>query len=111
MTDPRIVLTTCADAPAAETLARTLVGERLAACVNLVHHVHSVYRWRSAVEESDEILLVIKTTAGAVPELTKRIRELSSYEVPEVVVLDVAGGSPAYLEWIAGSVAVPTPRG
>jgi len=110
VSDARVVLTTCADAPAAETLARTLVDERLAACVNLVPGVRSIYRWRSAVEESDEILCVIKTTAKMADALTKRIQELSSYEVPEAVVLEVEGGSKPYLDWIAASVAESQPK-
>ena len=105
MSDARVVLTTCADAPAAEALGRTLVEERLAACVNLVPGVRSIYRWRSATEESDEILCVIKTTSKRIGELTKRIQELSSYEVPETVVLKVEGGAKSYLDWIAASVA------
>lgn len=105
MSDARVVLTTCADAPGAETLARTLVDERLAACVNLVPHVRSVYRWRSAIEESDEILCVIKTTSKMADAVTKRIQELSGYNVPESVVLNVEGGSQPYLDWIAASVA------
>ena len=105
MSDARVVLTTCADAPAAETLARTLVDERLAACVNLVPGVRSIYRWRAATEESDEILCIIKTTSAMTESVTKRIRELSAYEVPEAVVLNVEAGSAHYLEWIAASVA------
>ena len=107
MSDARVVLTTCADAPAAESLGRALVDERLAACVNLVPGVRSIYRWRSATEESDEVLCVIKTTSKMVDALTKRIQELSSYDVPEVVVLEVSGGARSYLDWIASSVAEP----
>ena len=110
MSDARVVLTTCADAPAAEALARALVDERLAACVNLVPGVRSIYRWRAAIEESDEILCVIKTTAPAVEALTKRIEELSSYDVPEVIVVRAHGGSAKYLEWIAASVSESAPR-
>ena len=105
MSDARVVLTTCADGPAAETLGRVLVDERLAACVNLVPGVRSIYRWRAATEESDEILCIIKTTRKMVDAVTKRIQELSSYEVPEAIVLEVGGGSKPYLESIAASVA------
>ena len=104
MSDARLVLTTCGDAPAAETLARALVDERLAACVNLVPGVRSIYRWRTAIEEADEILVVAKTTAAQVEALSRRIEELHAYDVPEVIVLRADGGSARYLDWIAASV-------
>jgi periplasmic divalent cation tolerance protein len=99
----RLVLTTVGDRAGAERLARSLVGERLAACVNLLPGVRSVYRWKDAVEESDEILLVIKTTHAAHAALAARVRELHPYELPELVTLDPAEIDPAYARWIAES--------
>jgi periplasmic divalent cation tolerance protein len=95
-----VVLTTLgadADAPA---LARTLVDERLAACVNVLPVMLSVYRWKGVVEQEREQQLVIKTAASRVAALEARVRELHPYELPEFLVLS-ASGSRAYLDWIA----------
>ena len=107
MSEARVVLSTCPDARTAEALARALVDERLAACVNLVPGVRSIYRWQGEVEEAEEFLLLVKTTAANVALVTARIEELHTYEVPEVVVIRADGGSARYLEWIAGQVRVP----
>jgi periplasmic divalent cation tolerance protein len=104
VTEARLVLSTCADRASAETLARVLVEERLAACVNLVPGIHSIYRWQGGVETADEVLLVIKTTAARVDPLTRRIEALHDYEVPEVIVLEAAGGGAPYLAWLSASV-------
>ena len=99
-----IVLTTLgADADAA-ALARTLVEERLAACVNVLPEMTSIYRWKGAVEQDRERQLVIKTTGERVAALEARIRQLHTYDVPEFLVLPVAGGSKAYLNWLRESV-------
>jgi periplasmic divalent cation tolerance protein len=99
-----LVLTTLgADADAA-TLARTLVEERLAACVNVLPVMISVYRWKGAVEPDREQQLVMKTTADRVPALEARLHQLHPYELPEFLVLAASGGSTAYLEWVAESV-------
>jgi periplasmic divalent cation tolerance protein len=92
----------------AHDIATALVERELAACVNIVAAVHSVYRWKGAVQHDDESLLVVKTTAAAVPALTEALAELHPYENFELVALDVAAGAPAYLDWIAGSVALPS---
>jgi len=98
-----IVLTTVADRDEAERVAVALVGERLAACVNHVGVV-STYRWKGAIEHGEECLLLIKTASDVWPRLHARIRELSSYEVPEILELDVARGEQSYLGWLLESV-------
>ena len=100
-----IVLTTLAADTDATVLARALVDERLAACVNVLPAMTSVYRWQGRVEEEREQQLVIKTGADRVVALAARIRELHPYEVPEFLVLRVSEGSDAYLRWIRDSVA------
>ena len=97
--DVVVVLSTMPPA-AAEGLAETLVGERLAACVNLVGPVRSIYRWDGAVQKDEEILAVIKTTAARYDALAARLRELHPYQVPEIVALPVGAGHAPYLEWV-----------
>ena len=99
-----IVLTTIGADAGAETLARTLVDERLAACVNLLPPMTSIYRWNGTVEEDRERLLVLKTTPDRVDALRARLHELHPYEVPEFLVLPVTGGSERYLQWVRESV-------
>lgn len=105
---------TCPDRPVADRLAEALVTEGLAACVNVVPGLHSVYRWQGTIERSDETLLLIKTTRMGLPALSARIVELHPYELPEVVAVEVAGGLSAYLDWVAeqvaGGDAAPDPR-
>ena len=91
----------------AQPIAEALVARELVACVNIVAQVASVYRWKGAVEHDEEALLVIKTTAGAVSALDAALGELHPYETFELVVLDVAGGSADYLNWIGASVTQP----
>ena len=88
------------DAACAEVLARALVDERLAACVNVVPGVRSFYRWEGAVQEEAELLLVAKIRAGCGEALAARVKELHPYELPEVLELPAVGGSDAYLDWI-----------
>jgi periplasmic divalent cation tolerance protein len=92
----------------AHAIAEALVERELVACVNIVALVHSVYRWQGAVEHDDESLLVMKTTRAAVAQLDAALRELHPYENFELVALDVAAGAPAYLDWISGSVSLPS---
>ena len=99
-----IALTTIGAGADAAALARTLVDERLAACVNVLPVMTSVYRWQGVVEEDREQQLVMKTTAGRLGALEKRLRELHPYELPEFLVLPAAGGSAAYLAWVGESV-------
>lgn len=100
MTEIVLVLTTVADNDEAEALARQLVDERLAACVNLHSPMLSFYRWKGQVERDAERQIVIKTTRDRVPALEKRLRELHAYELPEFLVLPIDGGSAAYLGWV-----------
>ena len=104
----RLILTT-APKKAAGRLAHTLVSERLAACVNVVPDVVSTYRWKGKVERADEVLLVIKTTGRGVRKCLRRLAELHPYEVPEGLVVNVASGLEAYLDWLAGCCAESTP--
>jgi periplasmic divalent cation tolerance protein len=104
MSEKKLVLTTAGSREEAEKIAQALVERRLAACVNLVGPVQSVYRWQGKVETSAEHLLVIKTTAGLFDAVAKAIRELHSYELPECIQLPIEAGSAEYLEWIEQSV-------
>ncbi len=105
MTDTRIVLTTAGSEEEAHKIARGLVDRRLAACVNIVPRISSVYRWQGKVEEAGEWLLIIKTTAEAFERVRDAIAELHSYELPECICLAIEEGSANYLHWIAESVA------
>ncbi len=96
----RVVLLTAPDLEAAEGLARSLVEERLAACVNVVPGVRSFYRWEGSVETAGELLLVVKTRADRAAALAARVRELHPYELPEILELPAVGGSAAYLDWV-----------
>jgi periplasmic divalent cation tolerance protein len=96
----RVVLITAPDADSGAALARALVNERLAACVNLVPGVRSIYRWEGRVEEGDEVLMVVKTRATRCEELAARVNDLHPYDVPEVLELAIDGGTSAYLDWV-----------
>jgi periplasmic divalent cation tolerance protein len=98
--DARIVLTTLPASADAPTFARALVDERLAACVNVLPAMQSVYRWQDAVQQDDERQLVIKTWQDRLPALEARLESLHPYDVPELLVLEVVGGGSAYLEWL-----------
>jgi len=104
MTDKKLVLSTCGSINEARRLARALVEKQLAACVNIVPQIESVYYWKGKVETSTEYLLLIKTTAGAFDELRDVLTELHSYDVPECIEIPIEDGSAAYLAWIGESV-------
>jgi periplasmic divalent cation tolerance protein len=104
MTTTKLVLTTAGSEEEARKIARALVERRLAACVNIVPHVQSVYRWQETVEEAVEWLLVIKTTAAALERVREAIAELHSYELPECIYVGIEDGSAGYLNWIEESV-------
>lgn len=100
-----VALSTVGSAEDADRIARELVGRRLAACVNVVGGVVSVYRWKGAVERDEERLLVIKTRAERLEELRQALVELHPYEVPELVALPVEAGHAPYLAWLDESVS------
>lgn len=100
-----LVLSTLPASHDAATFARALIEERLAACVNLLPVMRSVYRWEGAIQDEEERQLLIKTTRARVEDLRERLAELHPYDVPEFLVVPVAGGSDAYLRWISKSVA------
>ncbi len=99
------VLTTVPSAEVAERMGEALVQEGLAACANIVPGVLSIFRWKGAVSQESEVLMVLKTTASALDDLCRRIVELHPYEVPEVIALDVRGGHVPYLDWVRAEVA------
>ncbi len=103
-----VVLVTAPDASVAETLARALVEERLAACVNLLSGVNSLYRWEGAVERATEVLMVIKVTTGGFDRLRARVVEMHPYDAPEVLELPVRDGDERYLDWVRESVGEAT---
>ena len=106
-----VVYVTAGSAEEADRLAGSLVEERLAACVNRIKSVQSVYRWQGKVERSEEELLIIKTSRDRFSALEKRVRELHSYSVPEVIALPIIEGSSGYLRWLREQVAPsPPPR-
>ena len=104
LSETLLVLSTCGERSEAEALAEALVADRLAACVNVVPGVRSVYEWQGKVERSEEVLLLIKTTREQFAALENAIRARSSYELPEVLAVPVSG-SADYLRWVAASVS------
>ena len=99
-----VVLTTLPGDADTDAFARTLVDQRLAACVNVLPPMQSTYRWKGSVETAAERQLLIKTRAAGVAALEQRVRELHPYDVPEFLVIPVNGGSAAYLAWLNESV-------
>ena len=104
MTDKVVVFVTCSSAEEAGRIARALVEERLAACVNVSSPIRSVYRWQGKLTDDEEVLLVIKTTRELFDPLRRAVEKLHSYQVPEVICLPVIDGAPNYLNWIGASV-------
>ncbi len=107
MTDKRLVLSTASSQDEARRIANVLVELGLAACVNILPAMDSIYRWKDQLEEAEERLLLIKTTAAAFNAVCSAIQELHSYEVPECIALAIEDGSAAYMDWIAECVADP----
>lgn len=104
MTDKRLVLTTAGSRDEARRIAEALVDRRLAACVNVVPGILSIYRWKGKREEANEWLLLIKTTHAAFERVRDAIKEMHSYDLPECLCLTIEDGSEEYLNWLAESV-------
>jgi periplasmic divalent cation tolerance protein len=100
-----LVMTNLPDLPSAQSMARALVGAKLAACVNILPGVQSVYRWQGEVEEASEVSLLMKTTQGRYAQLQQAIIAAHPYDVPEVIALPLADGYPSYLHWVAAETA------
>jgi len=107
MTDKILVLCTCSSAAEARRIAGELIAKRLAACVNLLHGVNSIYHWKDAVEESEEMLMMIKSSRPLFDTLRAEIARLHSYEVPEIIALPIVDGSDSYLNWMDRELAQP----
>lgn len=107
-TGATVVLVTAASEEQAGLIAHALVGERLAACVNIVSPIRSIYRWDDEVQTDTEHLMIIKTRAKLVAKVELRVKELHSYEVPEVIALPIVAGAKTYLDWVfASTIAAP----
>jgi periplasmic divalent cation tolerance protein len=104
MPDAVLIISSCEDRDQGERIAHALVAERLAACVNIIGGMSSVYRWRGAVETASEYLLLIKTTEEQAPAAEARIASLHSYDTPEVLTIPIRGGSERYLAWLVSAV-------
>jgi periplasmic divalent cation tolerance protein len=102
-----IVLTTLAEGADASMLARTLVAEQLAACVNILPVMTSVYRWQGRIEEEQERQVIIKTTRARLAALEARLQQIHPYEVPELLVLPISEGAAAYLQWLVENTQPP----
>lgn len=100
MNDAIIVMVTCGNSAEAETIAKQLLEERLVACVNIAGRIRSLYHWAGAVARESESLLLMKTRRELFEELTRRVKQLHSYEVPEVIAMPIMVGNPDYLDWI-----------
>ena len=104
MPEQLVVLMTAGSQEEADLIANTLVGEMLAACVNVLPGVTSVYRWEGEVQRDQEWLLVAKSTREVLNDLVRRVQALHSYDLPEIIALPVVDGSEGYLRWIDGEV-------
>lgn len=100
-----LILNTCPDRESAEQIAGMLVSEKLAACVNLIDNISSIYRWQGGIEQDSETLLLIKSRKEHYASIEAAIQQHHPYEVPEVIALPIEGGAPNYLDWIAQSTA------
>lgn len=96
----KLLYVTCKNREEAVAIGRALVESRLAACVNILPGMHSLYRWKNKIESSEETVLIVKTRHALTDVVTRRIKELHSYEIPCILNIPVEGGSDAYLQWI-----------
>ena len=108
MTDKRIVLCTAGSEDEARKIAHHLIERRLAACINIIPQIESVYRWQGKIESSREWLMLIKTTAERFQDVRDAIRELHSYELPECIAINIEDGSAEYLRWLTESTTRST---
>lgn len=99
-----VVLVTIADVQAARQISRWMVEKKLAACTSLVHGVESTYWWQGKVEENNEYLLILKTKMTLLDELVTAVKQVHSYNTPEIIALPIVGGSPEYLRWLGETV-------
>ena len=106
MTEAIVVLLTAANGEEAARLADMLVGAQLAACVQIMPEMESIYRWQGKIERQSEVLLIAKTISSKFADLEREVRALHSYETPEIVALQITAGSAPYLEWLGASVAL-----
>jgi periplasmic divalent cation tolerance protein len=106
--DFRVIFVMTANRSEADRIAEALVEGKLAACVNIVGPIRSIYRWRGAIEKANEYMLVVKAPARHFSRLERRVRELHSYEVPEIVAVPLTAGSKPYLAWLAESTTSAT---
>ena len=104
MSDEKLVISTAGSREEASRIATALVSEHLAACVNIIGPIESIYRWQAKVETAQEFLMLVKTTATRSAAVSVRIRELHSYDLPEAIEVNIGGGSAEYLKWIARCV-------
>ena len=104
MTDIIVILSTCATQEEAEKLARVLLDERLAACVNVIPHIRSYYRWKGAIESADECLLVVKSSRELFRSIGAVLEKEHSYEVPELLALPVVEGATNYQNWLLANL-------
>jgi periplasmic divalent cation tolerance protein len=98
--DNLVVFVTASSADEAETISRALVEEQLAACANVVPSVTSIFRWQGNIEKESELLIILKTRRRFLDELVTRVKDLHSYEVPEIIAIPIVGGSKDYLAWL-----------
>ena len=99
--DAIVVFMTAANGEEATRLAEMLVGAHLAACVQILPEMESVYRWEGKIERQSEVLLIAKTTRGKFDDLEREVRALHSYDTPEIVAVPIVAGSAPYLEWLS----------
>ena len=107
-TNLQLVLCTAPNRECAERIAEALVAEQLAACVNIIPGIVSIYRWKDNIENDEELLLLIKTSQGTYESLEQRIRALHPYELPEIIAVSIQAGQKDYIKWIENSLTTPS---
>jgi len=102
--DIRLVYMTAGNKDEARTIGRELVASRLAACVNIIDNMRSIYWWEGEIQEDTEVIFIAKTTESGLPALIEKVKALHSYDCPCIVSLPISGGNPDFLKWVAGEV-------